>query len=169
MAKRKRLKAFSYVRVSTKMQAEEGCSFDNQRREIQEYAEGNKMKLVRTYADEGKSGKSITGRPQFMEMLQAIKDGEEIDYVIVYSLSRFGRNAADAATSLQALEDYGVKLHCIKEFLGSAGAIGNLMIQISRPSQRWSATTSVKRQERADIRKPVWVSGTERRLRSGIV
>ena len=47
MEKKKQLKVFGYVRVSTKMQVEEGYSLDNQRREIEEYAVGNRMKLVR--------------------------------------------------------------------------------------------------------------------------
>ncbi|MBR4014892.1 MAG: recombinase family protein [Anaerotignum sp.] len=105
----------------------ESNSIVNQKAFLERYARQEKLTNIRHYIDEGKSGKSITGRPQFMEMLQAIKGGEKIDYVIVYSLSRFGRNAADAATSLQALEDYGVKLHCIKEFLDSARAIGKIM------------------------------------------
>ena len=69
---KQQLKAFGYIRVSTKMQVEEGFSLANQQREIEEYAEGNKMKLVKIDVDAGKSGKNITGRPQFMEMLQAI-------------------------------------------------------------------------------------------------
>lgn len=130
MEKQKKLKAFGYVRVSTKMQVEEGFSLANQQREIEEYAEGNKMKLVKIYVDAGKSGKNITGRPQFMEMLQAIQNGADVDYVIINTLTRFGRNAADSTNALQIFDDYNVNLYCIQEHLDSFG-IGKTIIQIS--------------------------------------
>ena len=50
------------------------------------------MEIVGIY--EG-AGKSIEGRPAFQKMLRDIDDGLDIDYILVYKLSRFGRNAAD--------------------------------------------------------------------------
>ncbi|EUB16455.1 recombinase [Shuttleworthella sp. MSX8B] len=72
----------------------------------------------------------ITGRPQFMEMLQAIQNGADVDYVIINTLTRFGRNAADSTNALQILDDYKVNLYCIQEHLDSFG-IGKTIIQIS--------------------------------------
>ena len=39
------------------------------------------------------------------------KDG--VDFVLVFKLSRFGRNAADVLSSLQLMQDYGVNLICV--------------------------------------------------------
>ena len=36
------------------------------------------------------------------------KDG--VSYVLVYKLSRFGRNVADVLSTLQVMQDYGVNL-----------------------------------------------------------
>lgn len=60
------------------------------------------MVVAGEYSDEGFSGKNIQGRPEFQRMLHDIqceKDG--VSYVLVFKLSRFGRNAADVLSSLQ--------------------------------------------------------------------
>lgn len=41
------------------------------------------------------------------------KDGG--DFVLVFKLSRFGRNAADVLSSLQLMQDYGVNLICVED------------------------------------------------------
>ena len=67
------------------------------------------MVVVREFSDEGKSGKNVDGRTQFKEMLELIEAGtDDIDYVLVFKLSRFGRNAADVLSSLQKMQDFGV-------------------------------------------------------------
>ena len=51
----------------------------------------------REYSDEGHSGKNIQGRQEFVRMLNDIEDGKDgISFVLVFKLSRFGRNAAVA-------------------------------------------------------------------------
>ena len=42
-----------------------------------------------------------------MDDIEESKDG--VDFVLVFRLSRFGRNAADVLSSLQLMQDYGVK------------------------------------------------------------
>lgn len=49
--KKKPLKAFGYIRVSTEMQVEEGYSLDNQEYEITEHAKKEGMRLERIYRD----------------------------------------------------------------------------------------------------------------------
>ncbi len=67
------------------------------------------MVIVGDYSDEGKSGKSINGRPDFMRMLRDIRNGKDkVSFVLVFKLSRFGRNAADVLNSLQEIKYYGV-------------------------------------------------------------
>ena len=64
------------------------------------YAEFNDYEIVGEYEDAGKSGKSIEGRVEFNRMMEDIKSGKDgVSYVLVFKLSRFGRNAADVLLS----------------------------------------------------------------------
>ena len=81
---------------------------------LRKYAEFQDMEIVGEYSDEGHSGKNIKGRQEFMRMLNDIEDGKDgVDFVLVFKLSRFGRNAADVLSSLQLMQDYGVNLICV--------------------------------------------------------
>lgn len=53
-----------------------------------------------------------------------------VDYVIVYKLSRFGRNAADILNSLEVIQSYGVELICVEEGIDSSQTSGKLLISI---------------------------------------
>ena len=88
------------------------------------------MEIVGIYEDAGKSGKSIEGRPAFKKMLSDIGNGLEIDYILVYKLSRFGRNAADILNSLEYVQSYGVNLICIEEGIDSSQTSGKLLISV---------------------------------------
>ena len=63
-------------------------------------------------------------------MLRDIEDGLEIDFVLVYKLSRFGRNAADILNSLELIQSYGVNLICIEEGIDSSQTSGKLLISV---------------------------------------
>ena len=89
------------------------------------------MFIVGEYSDEGKSGKSVEGRPQFKQMLADIESSKDnVDYVLVFKLSRFGRNAADVLSSLQKMQDYGVNLICVEDGIDSSKDAGKLMISV---------------------------------------
>ena len=106
----KKIKCDIYTRVSTTMQVD-GYSLDAQKEKLERYAEFQNMEIVNEYSDEGKSGKSVEGRPEFQRMLDNIENGtDEVQFVLVFKLSRFGRNAADVLNSLQRMQDFGVNL-----------------------------------------------------------
>ena len=119
---------FLYVRVSTKMQVENGESIEAQLYDLCDYAKRNNLRILHEYIDDGYSGKNITGRPHFQEMMEEIKSGVRVDYVLVFKLSRFGRNAADALSSLQLMQDYGTNLVCVKDGINSEAQMGKMMI-----------------------------------------
>lgn len=129
--KKKRQRCYIYTRVSTQMQVE-GYSLDAQRDRLLREAKHKKMAVAAEFSDEGKSGKNTTGRPQFTEMLRRIQAGnpDGVDYVLVFKLSRFGRNAADVLANLQIMQDYGVNLLSVDDGIDSAGAAGKLMIAV---------------------------------------
>lgn len=126
----KKQKCYIYARVSTELQID-GYSLEAQKERVRSEAKHRKMQVCGEYSDEGKSGKNIARRPEFKKMLQDIKSGkDDVDYVLVFKLSRFGRNAADTLNSLQFMEDYGVNLLCVEDGIDSAGAAGKLIISV---------------------------------------
>ncbi len=122
-------KYISYVRVSTEMQVD-GFSLDGQVNRIARFGEREEMVCVGKYEDAGKSGKSIEGRPDFKRMLADIENGLQVDYVLVYKLSRFGRNAADILNSLAHIQAFGVDLICVEEGIDSSQTSGKLLISV---------------------------------------
>ena len=123
-------KCYIYTRVSTSMQVD-GYSLDAQKDKLKKYAEFQGMVVAGEYSDEGKSGKNIEGRPQFMQMLKDIETGKDkVDFVLVFKLSRFGRNAADVLSSLQHMQDFGVNLICVEDGIDSSKDSGKLMISV---------------------------------------
>ena len=127
---KERIKVYTYKRVSTAMQID-GYSLDAQRSRMKAYADFNDYEIVGEYEDAGKSGKSIEGRMQFRQMMEDVKSGKDnISYVLVFKLSRFGRNAADVLSTLQVMQDFGVNLICVEDGIDSSKDAGKLMISV---------------------------------------
>ena len=123
-------KVYTYTRVSTTMQID-GYSLEAQKNRIKAFAEYSQFNIVHEYEDAGKSGKSIDGRIQFQTMLNDIVTGKDkVSFVLVYKLSRFGRNAADVLSTLQIMQDYGVNLICVEDGIDSSKDAGKLMISV---------------------------------------
>ena len=154
---KKSTKCYIYTRVSTSMQVD-GYSLDAQREKLRKYADYEGMTIVGEYSDEGFSGKNIQGRHEFQRMLadiEACKDG--ISFVLVFKLSRFGRNAADVLNSLQIMQDFGVNLICVEDGIDSSKDSGKLMI---------SVLSAVAEIERENIRTQT-MAGREQKAREG--
>lgn len=128
--KKEKIKVYTYKRVSTAMQID-GYSLDAQRARMKAYADFNDYEIVGEYEDAGKSGKSIEGRLQFNQMMEDVKSGKDnVSYVLVFKLSRFGRNAADVLSTLQVMQDFGVNLICVEDGIDSSKDAGKLMISV---------------------------------------
>ena len=83
--------AAQYVRMSTDHQR---YSTENQRAALQKYAEDHGMVIVRTYADEGRSGLNLDGREGLKALIrdvQSIPPGPDFKVILVYDISRWGR------------------------------------------------------------------------------
>ena len=85
--------------------------------------------------------------------LQKCKDN--VAYVLVFKLSRFGRNAADVLNSLQLMQDYGVNLICVEDGIANSKDSGKLMIFV---------LSAVAESERENIRTQTMV-GREQKAR----
>lgn len=73
------VRAAEYVRMSTEHQQ---YSTENQHSKIQEYAQRRGLSIVRTYADEGKSGLRIDGRQALQDLIRDVQSGAA-DYQVI--------------------------------------------------------------------------------------
>lgn len=154
---KKQKKCYIYTRVSTAIQVD-GYSLDAQKDKLRKYAEYQDMTIAEEFSDEGHSGKNIKGRPEFVRMMENIESGEDgVEYVLVFKLSRFGRNAADVLNSLQIMQDYGVNLICVEDGIDSSKDAGKLMI---------SVLSAVAEIERENIRTQT-MAGREQKAKEG--
>ena len=82
-------RAAEYVRMSTEHQQ---YSTENQADKIREYAAQRGVEIVRTYADEGKSGLNIGGRLALQQLIKDVEAGTaDFQMILVYDVSRWGR------------------------------------------------------------------------------
>lgn len=81
----KKLRCYLYTRVSTGIQVD-GYSLEAQKERLEKEAIHRGMKVVGTYSDEGKSGKNVTGRPEFQRMLADIQSGK-MKWIMCWSLN----------------------------------------------------------------------------------
>ena len=158
--KKTKTKCYLYTRVSTSMQVD-GYSLDAQRDKLRKYAEYEDMVVAGEYSDEGFSGKNIQGRHEFQRMLQDIQDCKDgVEYVLVFKLSRFGRNAADVLNSLQLMQDFGVNLICVEDGIDSSKDSGKLMISVLSAVAEIERKIFGHRRWPDGSRKPVKENGT---------
>lgn len=84
-----RPRAARYVRMSTEHQK---YSTENQAETIRRYAEQRGIDIVRSYADEGKSGLRLDGREALQRLMRDVESGSaDFTIVLVYDVSRWGR------------------------------------------------------------------------------
>lgn len=123
-------KCYIYTKVSTMVQTE-GYSLDAQKEKLRKYAEYKNLEIAGEYCDVGRSGKNIKGRPAFQQMMEDVAgQKDDVSYVLVFKLSRFGRNAADVLKSLQLLMDYEVDLVSVDDAIDSSTQGGRLTLAI---------------------------------------
>ena len=127
---KEKINVYLYTRVSTLMQID-GYSLDAQMTKMKAFCDYNGYGIAGEYEDAGRSGKSIEGREAFNRMMDDIRSGKDgVSFVLVFKLSRFGRNAADVLSALQVMQDYGVNLICVEDGIDSSKDAGKLMISV---------------------------------------
>jgi DNA invertase Pin-like site-specific DNA recombinase len=103
------MKAFSYLRVSSKGQIE-GDGFDRQREKIQKWAKANTATISREFREEGVSGKNdLDGRPAMIDLLAAIA-ANGVRVVVVERADRFARDLVASELLLREFTRLGVKV-----------------------------------------------------------
>lgn len=119
------IRAAEYVRMSTEHQR---YSTENQSDAIRAYAARRNFLIVRTYADQGKSGLNIGGR-EGLKCLLADVVGGRADYsvVLVYDVSRWGRfqDADESAYYEYQCKRSGVRVEYCAEPFDNDGSLGS--------------------------------------------
>jgi site-specific DNA recombinase len=121
-------KVVGYIRVSTTLQKEKGNSISNQINLIKKYCNQNELQLERIFEDKGISGMK-KNRLGLNEMFESIKN-DNIDCVIVYSLSRLGRKLKDVIEFIDVLTKHNIQFISLKENFNNNDIVGKLMFNI---------------------------------------
>ncbi len=145
-ASQPRRRAAQYVRMSTEHQQ---YSTDNQVAAIARYAAQRGYEIVRTYADEGKSGLNIGGRAALQALLSDVEAGApSYDVVLVYDVSRWGRfqDPDEAASYELSCRRAGIAVHYCAEQFENDGSIGSSIIKTVKRAMagEYSRELSVK-------------------------
>jgi DNA invertase Pin-like site-specific DNA recombinase len=140
------IRAAEYVRMSTEHQK---YSTENQAVEIRRYAERRGYEIVKTYADEGKSGLSLGGRKSLQRLLDDIEKGRaDFEAVLVYDVSRWGRfqDPDEAASYELRCRQAGIAIHYCAEQFENDGTIGSSIIKTVKRAMagEYSRELSVK-------------------------
>jgi DNA invertase Pin-like site-specific DNA recombinase len=140
------LPAAEYVRMSTEHQR---YSTDNQQSAIKRYAEKRAYKVVRTYADEGKSGLRLDGRDALKQLLRDVESGTAgFNAILVYDVSRWGRfqDPDEAAAIELTCKKAGIAVHYCAEQFENDGSIGSSIIKTVKRAMagEYSRELSVK-------------------------
>ena len=111
-------RAVTYLRVSTKDQAEaggerEGFSIPAQREACLHKAESMGVAVVEEFVDRGESAKSAD-RPELQRLIRYVEENP-IDFVIVHKVDRLARNRVDDVTINLALQQAGAMLVSVTE------------------------------------------------------
>lgn len=124
----KKHKVAIYIRVSTKIQAEEGYSLDAQKERLIKMCETNGYIIYKVYADEGKSGKD-TNRPAFQEMMEDMKNGC-FDKILVMKLDRISRSVIDLEVMIKDMQKYNVDFESASEKIDTSSSFGMFFVRV---------------------------------------
>lgn len=119
------IRAAEYVRMSTEHQR---YSTENQGEAIRAYAARRNYEIVRTYADQGKSGLNIDGREGLRRLLSDVIGGAaDFTMVLVYDISRWGRfqDADESAFYEYQCKRAGVRVEYCAEPFENDGSLGS--------------------------------------------
>lgn len=146
-----------YIRVSTRHQAEDGFSLEQQRETLTDYAEQTDRVPFRVFEDAGISGETLDDRPAMVELLDAVGEGEVVG-VLVVDESRLARDEFIAASIRNRLKKAGVKL----------AIPGRGELDLSDPSDNFTANVlAAAHALEQDMRTVKMKKGIQRTVHSG--
>ena len=166
-----RRRAVLLLRVSSSGQVKtdydpEGMSIPTQRKGGTHKAESLNVDVVREYIEPGVSGGSMTKRKAFKQLLADIRELQDVDYVIIWSVSRWARDNEDYWTARGLVNRAGAALLSVKEPIGDDSAYG---IMFEGVMASWAASQRIQISEdvSAGIRRKIEIGGTHSRAPIG--
>jgi DNA invertase Pin-like site-specific DNA recombinase len=125
--------AAQYVRMSTEHQR---YSTENQADAIRQYAQGRGFEIIKTYADEGKSGLKLEGRDALKTLIDNVSSGDaEFEAVLVYDVSRWGRfqDADESAYYEYICRRAGIEVqYCAEQFENDGSPVSTIVKGVKR-------------------------------------
>ena len=126
-------RAAQYVRMSTEHQQ---YSTHNQSDKIREYAEKRGIEIIKTYADDGKSGLSIGGRAALQQLIADVESGAaDFNVILVYDVSRWGRfqDADESAYYEYICKRAGINVaYCAEQFENDGSPVSTIVKGVKR-------------------------------------
>jgi DNA invertase Pin-like site-specific DNA recombinase len=126
-------RAAQYVRMSTDHQR---YSTENQADAIRDYAVRNGMEIVRTYADEGKSGLTVEGRASLRALIDDVQNKQaDFEVLLVYDVSRWGRfqDADESAYYEYSCRRAGIRVvYCAEQFENDGSPTATIIKSVKR-------------------------------------
>jgi DNA invertase Pin-like site-specific DNA recombinase len=127
------VRAAEYVRMSTEHQK---YSTENQGEAIREYAERRGIEIIRTYADQGKSGLRLDGRDALKRLIEDVETGTaDFATILVYDVSRWGRfqDADESAYYEYICKRAGINVqYCAEQFENDGSPVSTIVKGVKR-------------------------------------
>jgi site-specific DNA recombinase len=164
-------RAVIYLRVSSAGQVKtdydpEGLSIPAQREACQRYAERLGAVVIREYVEPGVSGGSLLKRGAFKRMIAETDALRDVDYVIVWSVSRWARNQEDHWVARGLVTKAGAKLVAVKEPIGEDTSHG-IMLEGVMAAVAASRRIEISEEVKRGIKRKIEVGGTHGRAPIG--
>jgi DNA invertase Pin-like site-specific DNA recombinase len=122
-------RAAQYLRVSTDSQK---YSIENQAAALAAYAARRSIKIVKSYADRGRSGLRISGRDALQELIKDVELGRtQFDCILVYDVSRWGRfqDVDESAYYEFICKRAGIHIHYCADEFENDGSLSSVVIK----------------------------------------
>lgn len=121
--------ALLYTRVSTQMQASDGMSLDAQERELRRAAEVAGFAEAELVREEGRSGKSIAGRPALRAALERLDSGDAVA-LFVTRVDRLARSTQDFLSIVDRASKNGWRIVLLDLNLDTSTYQGRFVVTI---------------------------------------
>ena len=119
-------RAAVYLRISKAGQSEHSLEIQRERCVGMVAAKG--WTKIAEYSDNGKSGKNMN-RPGMQELVASCNAGE-LDAVVTYDITRFGRNARDLLNAVYTLKDQDIEFVAVRDGIDTSTPSGRLMLTV---------------------------------------
>lgn len=127
------VRAAQYVRMSTEHQQ---YSTENQADAIRQYADRHGFEIVRTFADDGRSGLQLKGRDALQRLIADVESGAaDFGTILVYDVSRWGRfqDADESAHYEYLCRRAGLQVrYCAEPFENDGSPLSTIVKSVKR-------------------------------------